>query len=124
LRGLIEGHEELKAKGGKHGVLTGTSNVCRPCSLDLLGADKKVCLALKYGLKPIGTIAHEWIMAVGATYGYKGVNSKAMDLWEEGKLLLAREIAKASLPRFSNITTINNVDRYIHRPNLLQRFHK
>jgi hypothetical protein len=24
-------------------------------------------------------------MAVGATYGYKGVNSKAMDLWEEGK---------------------------------------
>jgi nicotinic acid phosphoribosyltransferase len=28
LRGLIEGHEELKAKGGKHGVLTGTSNVC------------------------------------------------------------------------------------------------
>lgn len=27
LRGLIEGHEELKAKGGKHGVLTGTSNV-------------------------------------------------------------------------------------------------
>jgi nicotinic acid phosphoribosyltransferase len=28
LRGLIEGHEELKTKGGKHGVLTGTSNVC------------------------------------------------------------------------------------------------
>jgi hypothetical protein len=28
LRGLIEGHEELKAQGGKHGVLTGTSNVC------------------------------------------------------------------------------------------------
>ena len=88
LRGLIEGHEELKAKGGKHGVLTGTSNVGRANSLDLLGADYQVYLALKYGLKPIGTIAHEWIMAVGATYGYKGVNSKAMDLWEEGKLLL------------------------------------
>ena len=27
LRGLIEGHEELKAKGRTHGVLTGTSNV-------------------------------------------------------------------------------------------------
>jgi nicotinic acid phosphoribosyltransferase len=39
LRGLIEGHEELKAKGGKHGVLTGTSNVCRPYSLDESGAD-------------------------------------------------------------------------------------
>jgi len=95
LRGLIEGHEELKAKGGKHGVLTGTSNVCRAYSLDLLGADKKVYLALKYGLKPIGTIAHEWIMAVGATYGYKGVNSKAMDLWEEGKLHFFRTSAKS-----------------------------
>lgn len=27
LRGLMEGYEEVKAKGGKHGVLTGTSNV-------------------------------------------------------------------------------------------------
>ena len=27
LRGLIEGHEEVKKQGGKHGVLTGTSNV-------------------------------------------------------------------------------------------------
>jgi len=27
LRGLIEGHEEVKSRGGKHGVLTGTSNV-------------------------------------------------------------------------------------------------
>jgi hypothetical protein len=79
-----------------------------------------VYLALKYGLKPIGTIAHEWIMAVGATYGYKGVNSKAMDLWEEGKLPFdVKGQLKASLPRFSDFTTINNVDRYLHRPYLL-----
>jgi hypothetical protein len=34
-------------------------------------------------------------MAVGATYGYKGVNSKAMDLWEEGKLQLDEGSAKS-----------------------------
>jgi nicotinate phosphoribosyltransferase len=44
----------------------------------------QVYLALKYGLIPAGTIAHEWIMAVGATYGYKGANGRAMDLWEQG----------------------------------------
>lgn len=39
---------------------------------------------MKYGLKPIGTIAHEWIMAIGAKEGYEGVNAKAMAKWEQG----------------------------------------
>lgn len=37
---------------------------------------------MKYGVKAVGTIAHEWIMAVGSTYGYKGANGRAMDMWE------------------------------------------
>jgi nicotinic acid phosphoribosyltransferase len=44
-----------------------------------------VYLALKYGVPPSGTIAHEWIMAIGAKYGYTGANGRAMDLWEAGE---------------------------------------
>ncbi|ORY31433.1 putative nicotinate phosphoribosyltransferase [Naematelia encephala] len=68
MQGLVEGYEEYKRKGGKSGVFSGTSNVY---------------FAMKYGLKPVGTIAHEWIMAIGAVYGYRGANGRAMDMWEE-----------------------------------------
>jgi nicotinate phosphoribosyltransferase len=51
-----------------------------PTSLTL---SLQVYLALKYDLAPSGTIAHEWIMAIGATGGYKDANSRAMDMWEE-----------------------------------------
>lgn len=88
MRGLVAGYEEYKSKGGNQGVLSGTSNVsirsptcCHSSKLTCI----KVYLALKYGLQPVGTIAHEWIMAVGATYGYKGANGRAMDMWEEGR---------------------------------------
>jgi len=42
-----------------------------------------VLLALKYGLKPIGTMAHEWIMAHGALYGYRMANKMALDNWAD-----------------------------------------
>lgn len=42
----------------------------------------KVHFAQKYGLAPIGTIAHEWMMGIAAIEGYEGVNGRAMDLWD------------------------------------------
>ncbi|KAF7975743.1 hypothetical protein HWV62_8731 [Athelia sp. TMB] len=50
------------------GKVSGTSNVY---------------LAMKHGIAPVGTIAHEWFMAVGALKGYEHANATALNLWEE-----------------------------------------
>ncbi|KAL1949796.1 hypothetical protein VTO73DRAFT_8677 [Trametes versicolor] len=42
-----------------------------------------VHLAMKYNVTPVGTIAHEWFMGVGALKGYERANSTALKLWEE-----------------------------------------
>ena len=40
-----------------------------------------VHLAMKNGIKPIGTHAHEWFMFHAAKYGYKMANSEALENW-------------------------------------------
>ncbi|PPQ91005.1 hypothetical protein CVT25_013930 [Psilocybe cyanescens] len=57
-------------------------------SKDLPGSGKfagtsNVHLAHMYGIPPIGTIAHEWFMGVGALKGYEHANAVALRLWEE-----------------------------------------
>lgn len=37
--------------------------------------------AMKYGVKPIGTHAHEWFMFHAAEYGFKMANSAALEHW-------------------------------------------
>jgi len=40
-----------------------------------------VHLAHKHNIKPIGTMAHEWIMVHAALYGYKMANTASMENW-------------------------------------------
>ena len=40
-----------------------------------------VHLAMKYDMKPIGTVAHEWIMFHGAQFGYRNANYLAYEAW-------------------------------------------
>ncbi|KAH7928289.1 nicotinate phosphoribosyltransferase [Leucogyrophana mollusca] len=39
--------------------------------------------ARKYGVPPIGTIAHEWFMGVAAIEGYDGASTMALKRWEQ-----------------------------------------
>src|SRR5690606_38083639 len=58
--------ETLKEYGA--GCFTGTSNVS---------------LAMQFGVKPIGTHAHEWFMYHAARYGFKMSNILALENWVE-----------------------------------------
>jgi len=40
-----------------------------------------VHFAMKYDMKPIGTVAHEWVMFHGAQFGYRNANLKSYEDW-------------------------------------------
>ncbi|OAQ76418.1 nicotinate phosphoribosyltransferase [Purpureocillium lilacinum] len=65
-RGLVKASKEAAAKGFP-GKLSGTSNVH---------------LAMRFGIPPVGTVAHEWFMGTAAIIGdYKNATEEALRHW-------------------------------------------
>lgn len=68
MQGLVAAAKEGSSKG-LPGKLTGTSNVH---------------LAMRFGVNPVGTVAHEWFMGIAALTGdYAHANEKALQCWVE-----------------------------------------
>jgi hypothetical protein len=149
IQGLKEGEErfwkDVGGRQGKKGGLVGTSNVSwgvgTVCTrlglvdwfgLRVCGSSLQVKLAMMFDMKPVGTIAHEWIMAVGAKRHYDRPNGTAMDLWEQGTSSRQAEVPYQrvtdpltvfdefrSVPLITHFSAPYHAHRHIHRQGVL-----
>lgn len=66
MHGLLDAQKEVGDAPGA-GRILGTSNIY---------------LAKQFGVAPVGTVAHEWTMAIAAIHGYEHSNLRALQLWD------------------------------------------
>lgn len=99
MTGLCKAAVEGKQKGWK-GVFSGTSNVH---------------FAVKYGVQPVGTVAHEWFMAIGAiTQDYRNANEIALRYWLG---CFGQGVCLSSTPSFLSLVDVAaNGQRYCVSP--------
>lgn len=65
-KAVIEAFMSLPQSGAQQSTYLGTSNVL---------------FSKMYNTPPVGTMAHEWIMAHAGMFGVKGANTKALEVW-------------------------------------------
>jgi nicotinate phosphoribosyltransferase len=83
-----------------HDIAVGVLHQCRAFS-----GTSNVFLAKKYGVRPIGTIGHEWIMGTSALMGMRNANLFALENWVnvyKGNLGIALSDTFGSEPFFRN----------------------
>ena len=64
------------------GLMAGDLSASSGCSSGKLLGTSNVHFAQQFDLVPIGTVAHEWTMAIAALQGYAHSNLKALQLWD------------------------------------------
>ncbi len=77
---------------------------------DCFAGTSNVYLAKKYGVRPIGTIGHEWIMGNSALVGLKNANYFAFDNWQK---IYKGDLGIALVDTFGCAPFFKNFDRYL-----------
>ena len=111
MKGLCKASKQADEAGWK-GKLTGTSNVH---------------FAMKYGLPPVGTVAHEWYMGIAAiTDNYENANGLALSYWlgTFGEGVSWLNFFGIEFPANDKIGSSNRSHRYFRNTSILRSVQK